>query len=333
MTRGAFILDPQAFADIYGEECRTALRQHAGFEAPVTTTAEVRENPPAWLAETEVLFTGWGGPRLDEAMLARMPRLRVVFYGAGSVRPIATDALWRRGITVCSAAALNAQPVIEYTVGAILLSFKRAWHQDRMVRANRTYIPLHGVPSVTGFGPTVGLVSLGLIGRGVAERLRSYDVNLLAYDPTLSAQQAADAGARLVALPELFQQSDIISLHTPLLPETTGLVGEKLLGGMKPNATLINTARGGLIVESDLLRVLQARPDLQAIIDVLDPEPPAAESIIYRLPNIFLTPHVAGSIGRECRRMGCAMVEEFGRYQRGEPLRYAVDSRQFSLIA
>lgn len=333
MIKGAFILDPQAFADIYGEECRIALGRQAGFDVPVITTAEAERNPPSWLAETEVLFTGWGGPRLDETMLARMPRLRAVFYGAGSVRPIATDALWRRGVTVCSAAALNAQPVIEYTVGAILLSFKRAWHQDRAIRANRTYLPLHGVPSATGFGPTVGLVSLGLIGRGVAERLRSYDVTVLACDPTLSAQQAADAGARLVGLDELFQLSDIISLHTPLLPETTGLVGEKLLGSMKSNATLINTARGGLIVERDLISVLQARPDLQAIVDVLDPEPPAPESALYRLPNIFLTPHIAGSIGRECRRMGCAMVEEFARYQRGEPLRYAVDSRQFSLIA
>ena len=333
MTRGAFILDPQAFADIYGDECRTALGRLAGIEAPVITTAAAVANPPAWLAETEVLFTGWGGPQLNEAMLARMPRLRVVFYGAGSVRPIATDALWRRGITVCSAAALNAQPVIEYTLGAILLSFKRAWHQDRAIREHRTYTPLNGVPSATGFGPTVGLVSLGLIGRGVAERLRSYDVNVLAHDPTLSPERAADAGARLVGLPELFQQSDIISLHTPLLPETTGLVGEALLGSMKPNATLINTARGGLIVERELIRVWQARPDLQAIVDVLDPEPPAPDSPLYRLPNIFLTPHIAGSIGRECRRMGCAMLEEFGRYQRGEPLRYAVDSRQFSLIA
>ena len=142
MSKGAFILDPAAFADIYGEECRVALGRQAGFEVPVIATAEAENNPPFWLAETEVLFTGWGGPRLDETMLARMPRLRAVFYGAGSVRPIATDALWRRGITVCSAAALNAQPVVEYTVGAILLSFKRAWHQDRAVRANRTYVPL-----------------------------------------------------------------------------------------------------------------------------------------------------------------------------------------------
>jgi len=86
-------------------------------------------------------------------------------------------------------------------------------------------------------------------------------------------------------------------------------------------------------VERDLVSVLQARPDLQAIIDVLDPEPPAPESALYRLSNIFITPHIAGSIGRECRRMGFAMVEEFARYQRGEPLRYAVDSSQFSLIA
>lgn len=333
MTSAAFILSAPAFADIYGDECLQLLAPHARLVAPPLTAERLAAVAPAALAEIDVVFSGWGGPRFDAALLAQMPRLRAVFYGAGSLRPIATDALWQRPITVCSAAALNAQPVVEFTFGAILLSFKRVWHQDRAVRARRTFRPLDGVPCATGFGATVGLTSLGLIGRGVAERLRSCDVTVLAYDPTLTATEAAALGVTSVSLDELFARSDIVSLHTPLLPETTGMVDAALLARLRPDATLINTARGGLIVERDLIAFLRARPDVQAILDVTEPEPPAPDSPLYDLPNVVLTPHIAGSIGRECRRMGRAMIEEFLRFDRGQPLRFAVDAQQFTLTA
>lgn len=333
MMNAAFILQEQAFADIYGDECLRLLAPHATLVAPPVTAARLAAEPPDWLAQVDVVFSGWGGPRFDACLLAKMPRLRAVFYGAGSLRPIVSDALWARSIVVCNAAAMNAQPVIEFTLGAIFLSFKRVWHQDRAVRVRRGFQPLLGEPCATGFGATVGLTSLGLIGRGVAERLRAADVEVLAFDPTLSAEAAAKLGVRSVSLEELFARADIVSLHTPLLPETMGMVDAALLGRLKPGATLINTARGGLIVERDLIEVLKVRPDVQAILDVTDPEPPAPESPLFDLPNVFLTPHIAGSIGRECRRMGQAMIEEYLRFARGEPLRFAVDARQFELTA
>jgi phosphoglycerate dehydrogenase-like enzyme len=333
MINAAFILGTSAFADIYGDDCLRAIEPAARLLGPPCTAAQLWAAPPPWLAEVEVLFTGWDAPRLDGDLLARMPRLRAVFYGAGSVRPIASDALWERGIVVASAAALNAQPVVEFTLGAILLSFKRAWHHARQVRTERGYEPLRALPVPTGWGATVGLVSLGLIGRRVAEQLRSYNVTVLAHDPLLAPAQFADLGAKSVALAEIFSQSDIISLHTPLLPETTGLVDAALLGRLRPGATLINTARGGLIREADLVAALQARPDVQAILDVTDPEPPARDSPLYDLPNVFLTPHIAGSIGAECRRMGRAMVDEFHRYVRGEPLRHTVTREQLARMA
>ena len=118
-----------------------------------------------------------------------------------------------------------------------------------------------------------------------------------------------------------------------LLAETTGFVDRRLLDRMKPNATFINTARGGLVREGDLVEFLATRPDVQAILDVTDPEPPATDSPLYDLPNVVLTPHIAGSIGPECRRMGRAMVEEFQRYARGETLRYGVDREQLARMA
>ncbi len=333
MINTAFILGASAFADIYGEENLRAIAPTGRLLGPPLTVAELQSNPPSWLDEIEVLFTGWDAPRLDAALLERMPRLRAVFYGAGSIRPIASDALWERRIIVASAAALNAQPVVEFTLGAILLSFKRAWHHSRLVRTERTYDALRTLPVPTGWGATIGLVSLGLIGRRVAEQLRAHDVHVLAHDPLLTAAQCAELGVEAVTLEEIFRRSDIISLHTPLLPETTGLIDAALLASLRPGATLINTARGAIIRETDLIKVLQNRPDVQAILDVTDPEPPLRDSPLYDLTNVFLTPHIAGSIGVECRRMGRAMVEEFHRYARGESLRYTVTREQLARMA
>ncbi len=333
MINAAFILGASAFDDIYGDDSLTAIAPWGRLLGRPCTAAQLQTAPPAWLDDVEVLFTGWDAPRLDAELLARMPRLRAVFYGAGSIRPIASDALWERGIVVVSAAALNAQPVVEFTMGAILLSFKRAWHHARLVRTGRSYEPLRTLPVPTGWGATIGLVSLGLIGRRVAEQLRAYDVHVLAHDPLLTVAQCRELGVESVSLAELFSRSDIISLHTPLLPETAGFIDAGLLNRLRPGATLINTARGGLIREADLVATLQARHDVQAILDVSDPEPPRWDSPLYDLPNVFLTPHIAGSIGAECRRMGRAMVEEFHRYARGEPLRYPVTREQLARMA
>lgn len=333
MINTAFILGASAFADIYGEENLQAIAPAGRLLAAPCTAPQIQSAPPPWLGDVEVLFTGWEAPRLDAELLARMPRLRAVFYGAGSIRPIVSEAFWDRRIVVSSAAALNAQPVVEFTLGAILLSFKRAWHHARLVRDERSYQVMRTLPIPTGWGATIGLVSLGLIGRRVAEQLRSYDVRVLAYDPQLTAAQAVELGVESVSLAEVFERSDIVSLHTPLLPETTGLIDAALLGRLRPGATLINTARGGLIREDDLIATLRLRTDVQAILDVTDPEPPVRESALYDLPNVFLTPHIAGSIGVECRRMGRAMVEEFHRYARGEPLRHAVTREQAARMA
>ena len=128
----------------------------------------------------------------------------------------------------------------------------------------------------------------------------------------------------LVSLEELFRRADVVSVHTPWLPETEGLIRGAHIASMKQGATFINTARGAVVRERELLEVLAARPDLQAVLDVAIEEPPAADSQMYTLPNVLLTPHIAGSTGAECRRMGRYMAEELVRYAAGEPLRWPV---------
>jgi phosphoglycerate dehydrogenase-like enzyme len=177
----------------------------------------------------------------------------------------------------------------------------------------------------------VGLVSLGHIGRLVRERLRAHEVTVLAYDPHLPAQAFERLDVESVSLPELMRRSDVVSLHTPLNDQTRGLINHDLLSRMKRGASLLNTARGGVVDERALVDFLRSRTDVQALLDVTDPMPSQPDSPLFELPNVFLTPHIAGSLGPECRRMGRLMVSEFERYLRGQPLQHLVTREQAEL--
>ena len=172
-----------------------------------------------------------------------------------------------------------------------------------------------------------------MIGRLVRERLRPFDLKVLAYDPFIKPEDAAALGVTLVPLDVLFRKCDVVSLHTPWLKETEGLITGALLASMKPGATFINTARGAVVREAEMVEVLQQRPDLSAVLDVTDPEPPVANSPLYTLPNVLLTPHIAGSMARECRRMGRYMVEELDRFLTGRPLAWKIDKTKAALLA
>jgi phosphoglycerate dehydrogenase-like enzyme len=273
------------------------------------------------VAEAEVILASWGCPVMDAGFLAAAPRLRLVLYAAGSVRAFVTDALWERGIRVSGASVLNAAFVAEYTLAVILFSLKHGWRLMREPGGSRSQVP--GV-----FGATVGLISLGAVGRLVCKMLRPHQLRVVAYDPFLTVDEARSLGVRSVDLAELFRISDVISLHTPLLPETRGMVTGAHVESMRPGATLINTARGAIVREAEMVAVLERRPDLQAVLDVTDPEPPPPGSPLLRLTNVVRTPHIAGAIGPERRRLGRGMVEELRRYVRAEPLRWEVTREQ-----
>ena len=168
------------------------------------------------------------------------------------------------------------------------------------------------------------MVSFGAIAQNLLELLRPFDLNVLVYDPFMSEHDAAALDIELVSLDAIFQRADVVSLHTPIFPETFGMITGNHIAYMKPGATFINTARGELVREQEMIEVLSMRRDLQAVLDVTYPEPPAADSLLYTLDNVVLTPHIAGSAGGECRRMGRYMVEELRRYLTGQPLKYAL---------
>lgn len=328
--KGLYVLRADAFDTVYGPHEQEEIAGLLDIAAEPQTKETLQERPEL-LADVEIILSGWGAPTMDEAFLACAPNLKAVFYGAGSTRRVVTEAFWQRGILVTSAYAANAVPVAEYTLATILLSLKRFWQLSSAVRREGAYPLVKDVPGA--YGTTVGLVSLGKIGRLVRERLRPFALNVLAYDPKVSEDEANDLNVEAVSLEALFERADVVSLHTPWLKETEGLIGGAHLASMKTNATLINTARGAIIREGEMLGVLRERPDLYAVLDVTYPEPPEPGSDLYTLPNVVLSPHIAGSLGGECRRMGRVMVEELRRYLAGEPLRWAISEAEAKVMA
>jgi phosphoglycerate dehydrogenase-like enzyme len=247
------------------------------------------------------------------------------------VKPFATVASYERGVLISSAWEANAIPVAEYTQAVILLSLKRFWYFLRQAPELKFTRGSHTFPGA--YRTKVGLLSLGAVGRRVAAGLASTEVRVLAHDPFADPEMAARLGVTLVSLEELFAASDVVSIHAPLLPETEKLVSGSLVGSMKEGATLINTARGAVVNEEELSAVLRVRPDLTAILDVTEPEPPLVDSPLRLLENVFLTPHIAGSLGSEITRMGDWMFEEMQRYLLGEPLQHAVTPEMLERMA
>ena len=297
---------------------------------PVLDPAKWREAGEA-LSRADVIVSTWGMPVLDPEFLEAAHALKAVFYAAGSVKGFVTDAGWKRGIVVSSAWAANGVPVAEYSFATILLSLKRFWHFSRMMRDGAV---VQGDLEIPGcYHSKVGLVSLGAVGRATARMLKPLEVSLLAHDPFLPEEQAAELHVSLVSLEELFRECDVISIHAPWIPETERMINGGLISSMKPGATLINTSRGAVIAEDEMVEVLRIRPDLSAVLDVTFPEPPALDSPLRSLPNVVLTPHIAGSMQGECARMGSWMADELRRYVEATPLRYRVTQSMLAKMA
>lgn len=333
ILKGLYIMNDNTFDLVYPTDIRNEIEELADIYAPPLTSAKLKEDYSI-LQDAEVIFTGWGGPKLDEETLSYAPNLKAVFYGAGSIRGIVTDHFWGKDIKITSAVNANAIPVIEFTLSQILFSLKNGWRNVRDIRRDKKYPNKATTFSVKGtFRSTIGLISLSRIGRGVLELLKSFDVNVIAYDPFVTEEEAKELGVELCSLDDIFKRSDVVSLHTPWLKETEGLIKGEHFNMMQPNTSFINTARGAIVREEEMIKVLEQRPDITAVLDVTYPEPPVEESPLYTLENVVLTSHIAGSQGFECGRMGDYMLQEFKRFKNGESLKWEISKEEFDIQA
>ena len=317
--KAIYLLSQGAFPKIYDEAGRARINELCDIIAAPQTCESVEANPDI-LNDVEIIFSGWGCPEMTAELLSHAPKLKAMFYGAGTVKGIVTPEFWARNIVLTSSWAANAVPVAEFALAEILFSLKNGWLYALGMKRDRRYYDR--IDCAGGYKSTVAIISLGMIGRKLAVRLKEFDINVIAYDPFAKSDDAASLGVELVTLEEAFRRADVVSVHTPWLKETENMIGGALIRSMKERATLINTSRGAIINEPEMCAVLAERPDITAVLDVTHPEPPEADSPLWTLPNVVLTPHIAGSLCGECSRMGEYAIDECERYLKGEPLKF-----------
>ena len=264
----------------------TQARMRAAFPAEWQITIAAPDACAPHLADAEVVIPEH--VLVDDAFLAQASRLRFVQVGAGYDN-VDLAACSRRGVQVCNAAGLNADAVAEHVMALLLCHYKNICPLNRFMHTGGS-APLPDYHGGELSGRTLGLVGLGHIGRAVAVRAQAFGLRVLGW----SYRPIDVPGVEFVSLSQLFAESDIVSLHVPLKANTRHLIDDAALAQMKPGALLINTARGGLIDEAALVRVLQRGTLSGACLDVFAEEPLPSDSPLRQLDNVIITPHTAG---------------------------------------
>jgi len=242
--------------------------------------------------------------------------LKELYYGAGSVQHFALPFL-QEGVRVFSAWKANGVPVAEFTFSQIMLALKGFFTVQQLTRTSRNAARELFSHYPGGFDVKVGLLGCGAVGSGVAKLLKQTDLEVLVYDPFLSAQRAEELGVRCVTMKEVFAQCDVVSNHLANLPATVGIIRREHLLSMKPYSTFINTGRGPQLDEKDLYDMLTLDTTRTALLDVMTEEQFSDANPLNALPNCFITPHIAGSSGLEVRRMADYMIKAFDDVREG----------------
>ncbi len=288
----------------------------------------------AFLSECEIVFATWGMPVLKKEEIARyLPRLKAVFYAAGTVQYFARPFL-ESGVRVFSSPAANAVPVAEYAFAQITLAAKGYFQAAKFYHTLPLYSLIHANASPGLYDCKVGLVGLGAIGQAVAEKLQTLpDVKVFACDPFVSPERAEELNVTLTDMETLFRECDVISNHLANKPELKNVFNARLFGLMKPHAVFINTGRGAQVSEGALALSLLRHPSRTFVGDVIKREYFPYINPLFWCPNAVLTPHIAGSTGNEPQRMAYWMIEELERYLADKPARYEVTSEMLEHMA
>lgn len=268
------------------------------------------------LKECEYVFSTWYMPVFTKEEIGTFfPSLRCIFYAAGTVKYFAEPFL-EKGIRVFTASNANGIPVAEFTASQILLAGKGYFQAQRAYKWpiwHRGFNKSRGYAErkFGNYGANIGIIGCGAIGSKVVELLKPYKLNVFVYDPYLSDVRVRELGVKKVELKELFRTCDVVSNHLPDIPETRHIINEDLFHSMKPTATFINTGRGAQVDERALNKVLKKNKDMCALLDVTSHEPLYPWSPLFWRKNVFLTPHIAGSLSQEYNRMVEYMVQAY----------------------
>ncbi len=277
--------------------------------------------------DTEVLITSWGNEHTDQRYLDVCPNLKLLIHAAGSVKPVVSDELWKKGVRVTSCAGVLSMGVSETALGFTIAASKNFFALNDNIHAGGWAEGKENIREL--YDLTVGVIGGGWAGRHYIELLKPFAVDVLLYDPFVTEME----GATVVNLETLLKQSDIVSIHAPEIPATRHMFNAATLPMMKKDAVLINTARGSIIDESALYEHMKAGNLKYACLDVTDPEPPAADNPLRTLKNCIMTPHLAGLANNGLKKIGQHVCEELERFLNDGTLSTEVTEEMLSKMA
>jgi glycerate dehydrogenase len=254
--------------------------------------------------------------------LARLPDLRYIGVTATGYNMIDIAAAKQQGIIVTNVPGYGTASVVQMTFALLLeLTLRVQRHSDAVMEGKWSRSPdfsFWDYPLVELSGKTMGIIGMGHIGSKVADIATAFGMTVIGNSRT-QTDQSHRPGFRWVPVPDLFAQSDVVSIHCPLFPDTLGLVNSKTLALMKPTAFLVNTSRGPIIVEQDLADALNAGRLAGAGLDVLSTEPPPADNPLFTAKNCIITPHISWATKEARARLMSASLANFAAWHSGRP--------------
>jgi glyoxylate reductase len=276
------------------------------------------------LERAQALIT-YGHPRVDGPLLDRAPQVKVVSNHGVGVDHIDVAACEARGIPVGNTPGVLDQATADMTFALLLAAARNVVCGDGFARspAFTHYDPSFMIGKEVS-GSTIGIIGFGRIGQQVAKRARGFDMQILYHSRRRQPEAEAVLGAEYRSLDDLLAESDFVTLNCPLTPETQNLIGTAQLQRMKPNAVLVNLARGGVVDHQALWEALTKGTIAAAAVDVTEPEPLPRDHPLLSVPNLVITPHLGSASDRTRRKMQEMTVENLWAGLRGRPLPYRV---------
>ena len=265
----------------------------------------------------EICVTGWGAPQFDADVMHCADRLRLLAHTGGSVSALVSQELYDRGVRVVSGNDVFAESVAEGVIAYALAALRKIPYISAQLAAG-VWCPISGNRGL--LGRSFGIVGYGMIARHLVEMLEPFRCRVKVFSRHISHEELESRRMEQAGLEEIFRTCDIVSIHTGLTDENYHLVTEEMLRSMKPGALLINTARGAIIDEPALCRVLADRPDLFAALDVYETEPLPAGHPLQTLPNVQLMPHQAGPTVDRRLSVTRGLTEDIRRFLAREPM-------------
>lgn len=278
-----------------------------------------------------IIVTSWDSPKIDAAILNACPALKAVIHAAGSVKPVVSDEFIARKIRISNSAVAIGEGVAESALG-FAISACKGFYRLNADTAKGLWQENVKTTVKDFYDITVGVISGGFVGRHMVKLLQNFHVDVVLYDPYLSKEQVEKIGAKKVSLEELLSSSDVISIHAPSVPATENMLNKDNLRLIKDGAVLINTARGAIINEKDLIEELK-KGRFFACLDVTATEPPSKDNPLRNMDNVVLTPHIAGTATNGLRRVALHVCEEIARLLNGEKMRTEVNLENLSKLA